>query len=185
MKMVGQGFNQRMYLQNGDENDPDDYFTVNLLGGSMSYDVDLSTVGCNCISALYGVTMPAQDENASGQKYCDAAGIEGSYCPGFDFMKANQFGLYSAAHSCSSTPYSESTCNASAQCAVDVYYGGIFDSAAEDPTNFGDDNTNIIDSSKPFSVRHDFNEDGSEQFVSHVTTLTQGSATLILDSTGC
>ena len=48
-----------MYFQNGNKNDPFDYFTVNLLGGSLQFDVDVSEVGCNCISALYGVTMPA------------------------------------------------------------------------------------------------------------------------------
>ena len=106
-KNVVQGFDQRVYFQNGDKNDPDDYFTVNLLGGSLEYDVDLSKVdGCNCVTALYGVRMPAAGDNATGQKYCDASGLEGSYCPTFDFMKANQFGLHSAAHSCGSTPYS-------------------------------------------------------------------------------
>ena len=105
-KNVVQGFDQRVYLQNGDKNDPSDYFTVNLLGGSLEYDVDLSQTGCNCITALYGARMPAADDNATGQKYCDASGTEGSYCPTFNFMKANQYGWLTTTHSCSSTPYS-------------------------------------------------------------------------------
>ena len=69
---------------------------------------------------------------------------------------------------------------------MDVFYGGLFDpNAAEELDNFGDGNSHTIDSTQPFKVRHEFNELGSGQFGSYVTTLTQDSATLTLDSTGC
>lgn len=68
---------------------------------------------------------------------------------------------------------------------MDVFYGGLSDPSAEEPDNFGDDNSHTIDSTRPFKVRHEFTEDGSGQFASYVTTLTQDSATLTLDSTGC
>jgi len=117
-----------MYLQNGDKNDPDDYFTVNLLGGWLEYDVDLSEVGCNCIAALYGVRMPAQDENATGQKYCDAQGEGGSYCPEFDMFEGNLYGFHTTAHACEvGEPFSADTCNHGGQCTVDAYYGGTMD----------------------------------------------------------
>ena len=107
---IMQGFNQRIYLQNGNKNDRDDYFTVNLLGGSLEYTVDLSQqTGCNCVTALYGVRMPSSE--AGGQGYCDSRGSEGAYCPSFDFMKANTHGFHTTAHSGDSTPYSADVCN--------------------------------------------------------------------------
>ena len=52
-------WNNRMYLSNSATLDTNDYFTPNMLGGSIQYDVDLSEVGCSCNTALYTVLMPA------------------------------------------------------------------------------------------------------------------------------
>ena len=56
-------FNNRMYLSTVERVDPSKYFKVNLLGGSLSFDVDISKSGCNCLTALYAVMMPAIDNN--------------------------------------------------------------------------------------------------------------------------
>jgi hypothetical protein len=43
---------------------PESLFAPKLLGGSISYDVDMSTVTCGCIAAIYLVGAPAI--NSSG-----------------------------------------------------------------------------------------------------------------------
>ena len=52
-------YNNRMYLSTQQDFDKTKYFTPNMLGGSMEYDVDLSEVGCGCITALYTILMPS------------------------------------------------------------------------------------------------------------------------------
>lgn len=54
-------FNNRMYLSDSSTVDPNEYSTFNLLGGVLEYDIDLSMVGCSCLTALYTVTMPGID----------------------------------------------------------------------------------------------------------------------------
>jgi hypothetical protein len=66
-----------MYLATSREEDsesvdPTKYFKPNMLGGSMEYDINLSQVGCGCVTALYTILMPSVDENVDPWKYCDA-----------------------------------------------------------------------------------------------------------------
>jgi len=44
---------------------PDGYYKPNLLGGSVSFDVDLSSSNCGCIAAFYLVKMPGHYSNGS------------------------------------------------------------------------------------------------------------------------
>lgn len=62
-----------MYLSTVDRIDTTKYFKVNLLGGSVSFDIDLSRSGCGCLTALYTIGMPAVDNLWDPFKYCDAA----------------------------------------------------------------------------------------------------------------
>lgn len=64
-------FNNRMYLSESQTLDKSQYYKPNLLGGSFSYDVDLSNVSCGCVSALYTVLMPGAG-NGDDFGYCDA-----------------------------------------------------------------------------------------------------------------
>ena len=68
---------------------------------------------------------------------------------------------------------------------MDVFTGGLANSPSENPLNYGTDSTHTIDSTRPFTVRHDFTEDNGGLLSGHVTTLTQDSATLTLDSAAC
>lgn len=61
---VSYPFNKRAYLSTVDSLDTSKYFKPNLLGGAMEYDVDLSKVGCGCISAIYTVLMPGLDNSS-------------------------------------------------------------------------------------------------------------------------
>lgn len=51
----------RAYLASTDVSEliPTNYLKINLFDKELSYDVDMSTVGCSCNAALYFVSMPA------------------------------------------------------------------------------------------------------------------------------
>lgn len=89
-------FGGRGYLSESASLDPNHFFKPNLLGGSVEYDVDLSTRNCGCIAALYLVGMPGKNSggqlwNTDGYYYCDGNQVGGNYCPEFDIMEANQW----------------------------------------------------------------------------------------------
>ena len=96
----------RSYLATSDSLGPDNFYGVNLLGGSIAYDVDLSQSGCSCNAALYLISMPGKDENGNPEPsegkdyYCDANMVGGQWCPEFDIMEANQYAWHSTAHKC-------------------------------------------------------------------------------------
>ena len=48
-----------------DHLDPEGWYRPNVLGGSVSYDVDLSGQKCGCIAAFYQVRMPGKDQNGN------------------------------------------------------------------------------------------------------------------------
>ena len=72
--------NGRGYIHETDSLDLSNpqYFTPNLLGGKVEYDIDLSNHECGCIAAFYLVSMPGKHEDGSlwmdtdGWGYCDA-----------------------------------------------------------------------------------------------------------------
>ena len=87
-------YNDRGYLSESPQLDPNSFFRPNLLGGSVSYDVDLSDRNCGCIAAFYLVSMPGKNSagqlwNTDGYYYCDANQVDGNFCPEFDIMEAN------------------------------------------------------------------------------------------------
>lgn len=86
---LGFDYNNRLYLSTQQEFDATKYFTPNMLGGSLEYDVDLSEVGCGCVAALYTILMPSVEDNEDPFKYCDANQVGGHWCPEFDIMEAN------------------------------------------------------------------------------------------------
>ena len=53
--------NGRAYLSESPSVNPESYFSPVLLGGSMSYDIDMSQAGCGCVAALYTTLMPGKD----------------------------------------------------------------------------------------------------------------------------
>ena len=82
------------------------YWTPNLLGGSVEYDIDLSNHECGCIAAFYTVMMPGKKPDGSmwidtdGWGYCDAMQVAGNFCPEFDIMEANKWSWATTPHSC-------------------------------------------------------------------------------------
>ena len=95
----------RSYLARSDKLGPDNFYLPNLLGGSIEFDVDLSSAGCSCNAALYLVSMPGRNPDGSPRKgpgdyYCDGNNVGGSYCPEFDIMEANTYAFQATPHKC-------------------------------------------------------------------------------------
>ena len=69
-----------------DELTPGNYFSMPLFNTELSYDVDMSTVGCSCNAALYFVSMPAfgtdhkPAKGSDNDYYCDANNVTGNWC---------------------------------------------------------------------------------------------------------
>jgi hypothetical protein len=48
----------------------EELLSLNLLDHSISFDIDVSRVGCNCNAALYLVSMAQNSDSLSSDKYC-------------------------------------------------------------------------------------------------------------------
>lgn len=88
----------------------------------MEYDVDFSKVGCGCISGVYMIRMPSLDVgNTDPFKYCDGNQIGGYWCPEFDMMESNMYGMRGTAHACDSPVNGiYNSCDKIGQCKTDV-----------------------------------------------------------------
>lgn len=100
----------RVYLGNSDTLNLQSYYQINLFNKRLTFDVDMSNVGCNCNGALYLVSMPAYNSGQQPQPgknseyYCDANQVGGTYCPEMDILEANKFAMASTAHTCQYVP---------------------------------------------------------------------------------
>ena len=96
----------RLYLSDSYSLDPTKFFKPNFLGATVEYDVDLSQLECNCVAALYLVSMPGKksdgsyDPSEDKHYYCDANEVSGVFCPEFDIMEANTWAFRSTPHPC-------------------------------------------------------------------------------------
>jgi len=88
--------------------DPADFSLFRLLGRTLSFTVDLSSIGCACNIALYLVHGPARSSNGAPSAgtcswspyYCDANRVCGQWCPEVDIMEANNRVFSSTPHKC-------------------------------------------------------------------------------------
>ena len=93
-------YNNRMYLSTADASGSSTLLLVNLVGAVLEYDMDMSQVGCGCLTALYTVSMPGLDNNSDPFQYCDANQVGGHWCPEFDIMEANKYAFHVTGHTC-------------------------------------------------------------------------------------
>ena len=155
-----------MYLSTVDYLDTSKYFTPNLLGGVMEYDVDLSEVSCGCVSAIYQTLMPAVNHTTDPFGYCDANQIENRWCPEFDVMEANRHAFHVTGHNCDA-PDAEGVypnCDRGGKCTMDILVN-------DDKKDYGLGAEFAIDTTYSFHVKMEYHErDGL--FVGYTTTLT-------------
>jgi len=156
---------------------PDSVYSVNWIGGSLDYDVNLSQSGCSCNAALYLVSMPAKDNNGNysggndGTFYCDANKVNGQWCPEFDIMEANKYAWHTTPHTCDSPTDKGhyNNCDRGGSCFVKAWER---DSNAYGPGK-------RIDTNKDFHVKFSF---GTSNFK---VEMTQGSNSFVMDTTDC
>ena len=164
----------RGYISTSPTPDPYSYFKPNLLGGYVTYDINISDLPCGCITALYQVLMPAKQEDGSLFErhywYCGAQQSKygGELCPEFDIMEANQWGLHTTAHPCEapSDLGHYTACDFQGQCVVDIEDEGALE-------RYGPGPEFDINTLETFNVRLDYH-DFEGHFVGYTTTLTQG-----------
>lgn len=105
-KMLKIPHSARSYLATSDKLGPDNWYRPNLVGGSLSYTLNLSKHKCGCNAALYMSLMPGLNEDGSVNPsqakdfYCDANQVGGVWCPEFDTQEANMYNFISTAHTC-------------------------------------------------------------------------------------
>lgn len=162
------------YLSETPYLDPNSFFTPNLLGATLEFDVNLSARNCGCVAAFYLVKMPGKHEDGSlwqdtdGYYYCDANKVDGNFCPEFDVMEANQWAFQTTPHKCDA-PNSNgfySWCDKVGDC------GRNFRNL--DYNTYGPGTQFKINSLEWFHVVLEFGNDDSE-FQWFTTTLEQGS----------
>lgn len=107
-------------------------------GGSLTFDVDVSSVGCGCAAGVYLTAL--NDDECSWNSY--PVGTK-PQCPSIDVMEANSQGFVTAPHPCEN-----GECEAESQCkkrASDV-----------DPDAYGPGILYTIDTTKSFTVKTQF-----------------------------
>jgi len=166
------------------------YFRLfQLLGKTLSFNVDLSQVGCACNIALYLIHGPARDWSGNPSQgacpkspyYCDANRVCGQWCPEVDVMEANNHAFQTTPHRCDEASatghYSNCDrkgCRQSARSLGNKAYGP------------GPQFT--IDTSKPFTVQTTFRgtmHSKTPHFTGLTTRLQQAANELVMQHTGC
>lgn len=175
-------YNKRGYLSISPDVAPDTFYTPNLLGGSVEYDLDLSKSECGCIAAFYITKMPAIAEDGTyargpdGMFYCDSSGYGGQPCPDLDIMEANKYALLTAPNPCEA-PNSKGhyyQCDNKVQCLRNTKDNLPYQA-------FGPGFEYVIDTDYEFHVKIDFNTDKQGRFSSYTTTLSQDGKEVHLD----
>jgi len=159
-----------------DEYEPGMFFNFTLLNKELSYDVDLSQVGCSCNAALFFVTMPGFSPNGSIARgvdqnpyYCDANKIGGVWCWETDSIEANQYNVATTPHTCDEGPgkYIDN-------CDRGACGGSSF---LADTTGMCPDKSCKIDTRRPFRIQQSYEANKMGHLVRIFNTMTQEGRT--------
>jgi len=165
--------NTRAYLAANCDNNftPTTNYNLQLLGKSLTFDVNLSGIGCGCNAAAYLVAMPAYGSNNQpdptecGDYYCDANQVCKIYCPEMDIIEANNNALQTTPHKCSNpTGNYYPSCDRGG-CGANSY--------KTNPSYFGWGDGHIINTQNSFQVNTTYLTDSSGQLSQIVTAFSQ------------
>ena len=156
-----------------------------MLGRAWSFTVDLSTAGCGCNAALYAVAMPgiAADGSpaagTSGDYYCDANNVSGTWCTEIDLFEANTAALAATPHACAAPD--------AAGFVPSCDRGGCSLNSKTNATRFGPGPAFTINTLRPFDVVTAFPVDARGDLAAVDTLVRQGAASFRLLHTpaGC
>jgi len=169
-----------------DDWNPKSLTEMKLVGKSISFDVDMSQVGCACNLAFYLISSPARDVNGDysrgtsrdGQPpfYCDANDVGGQWCPEVDIMEANSHVFASTPHKCNpATKGHYDSCDRF----------GCGQNTRDEPDAYGPGRSFKIDTTKPFQVRTEFPAGSSGMLNGMRTVLLQAGSEVTLAHTDC
>jgi len=165
---IGKG--PRFYLANSCASSfgPTVFSAVKVLGGSITFTVDISKIGCGENAAFYLLSMPASSAGSNGDYYCDANCVGGSCCTEMDLFEANRHAIQITPHHCTSAT---SGCDA----------GGCARNTQSISKGFGPDSTFTINSASPFTVKISFN---GNPLTSITSVISQSSKSITLTHDG-
>jgi len=150
----------------------EEYLSLELLGGTLRYFVDLSDVGCGCNAAVVLNVMAHNDQpTRCHDHYCDASSVCGATCVEIDIQEANR-------HAWRSTLHSPDDRN-----GLGKGYGGGglgWNGPREwDPSDYGPD-SRCIDTHEPFEVAVHFPVNSEGNLTAVEVTLFQKDCKLEL-----
>ena len=125
------------------------YRKLDLLNRDLSFDVDISGVGCGCNAAVYLVAMPNQPD-ATNAAYCDIQGPDGKACLEIDLLEGNTKAVQTTLHTAQGHGADGATCNQDG-CVANV-------GRTEESAHLYGPGSKGIDSRKPFTVSATFRE---------------------------
>jgi len=165
----------------GDDFRPQDITQFKLLGKTLTFEVDLSRVGCACNLALYLVSAPALDTHGkpikgAGDYYCDANKVGGQWCPEVDIMEANNHAFQATPHKC------DPPVDGHHYVACDR--SGCAQNTKDMDHAFGPGSDFTIDTKHSFNVSTTFLAKYGT-LASMTTTLRQGNRKVVLDHANC
>jgi len=154
------------------------FSAVSLLGGCITFTVDISQIGCGLNAAFYLVSMPGAGSGTNGDYYCDANAVGGNpSCSEMDLFEANRHAIQITPHLCSG-----SSCD-TAGCAKNT---------KSISKGFGPDSTFTINSLNPFTVAISFSKGSDGKTLTGITSVisqtvsgTKKSITLTHDDSAC
>ena len=144
-----------------------DMFKPYLRGGSISYEVDLSSNDCGCVAGVYLVNTSA-DCGHKAQENGDPQ------CPSIDIMQANPYGFNVQAHPCSG-----GSCDAISQCDLNMKMDGVekYGEGAYGPGG------SLIDSTQRFNVWTEFVADADYTSLWKLrTTVSQDGNEIVMEA---
>jgi len=161
---IGKG--PRFYLANkcASAFDPTVFSAAKLLGGCITFTVDVSKLGCGLNAAFYLLSMPTASAGSNGDYYCDANAVGGSACSEMDLFEANRHAIQITPHRCSGS------CDGN----------GCAKNTQSINKGFGPDSTFTINSASAFTVKICFTK-GSDGKLSGISSvISQGSKSITL-----
>lgn len=136
----------------GETYDPREYSSMDLLGRTLSFTVDLSGAECGCVAAMYMTPLvQSHDRGKCGSDYyCDANSVCGVRCGEMDVMEANTHAFHTTAHA-----------------EKDAWghgkgLGGKWEKPSLKTSDYGPGSKHKINTEKPFQVSMELNGGGTE-----------------------
>jgi len=150
-----------------DDMSVENYYNFTLINKELSYDVDISTVGCSCNAALFFTSMPGYAPDGSvahgsyNPYYCDANDIGGVWCWELDTLESNRHTMATTLHKCSSPAARYISSCDKVGCQTNAFF--------VDRNGMCADSHCKIDTRRPFRIFQSFEMNSSSRQLSRIS----------------